>query len=111
VGNTRKERFDIVIQNQGVGTRPKKDPVKIRNSTESWYYLGVVGQIGFSIALPIAGGAILGSYIDKELNIYPKATMGLLFFGVVISLVTFYQTIKTVLKRSEDTKDTASTKK
>ncbi|MBI4065434.1 AtpZ/AtpI family protein [Candidatus Gottesmanbacteria bacterium] len=104
----KKERFDIRIDEQGVGTRPRKDEKQNKNNLDSWYYLGVVGQIGFSIALPIAGGAILGSFIDRQMSIYPKATLGLLFFGVVVSCVTFYQTIKTILKGTEGTKSTGS---
>lgn len=102
MGDTRKEQFDLILDTQGTDVRPKKDTGK-NKGTDSWYYFGIVGQIGFSIAIPIAGGALLGSFIDSKWNTYPRSTLGLLLIGVVISIITFYKTIKSVIDSSKRT--------
>jgi len=67
----------------------------------SWYYFGLSGQIGFAIALPIAGGAMLGSYIDDWFHTYPQYTVILLFVGILLSMVNFVFTIQSILKRQK----------
>lgn len=109
-GKNRPQAFDLLLDTSGVRTSERRDR-EIKKNTASWYLLGIVGQIGFSIAIPIAGGAILGSFIDRRMNIYPKATLGLLLFGVFLSFITFYETIKTVLKGTEDTRSAGSTRR
>lgn len=97
---TSTEQYDLVLE-RGVAQSSKRKSKDNRGSQTSWYYFGVVGQIGFSIALPIAGGALGGSYLDSRYGSYPRWTLGLLSLGIVISFITFYQTIKTVLKNSK----------
>lgn len=50
--------------------------------------------LGFSIALPIAGGAVLGFVVDNKFNSHPKATLSLLFTGIFIAAGAVYQVIK-----------------
>lgn len=90
------EQYDLVL-NGGVKQTSTRKLSKNGGLKTSWYYFGVVGQIGFSIALPIAGGAIAGSFIDQHYQTYPRWTLGLLGLGIVISFVTFYQAIKMIL--------------
>jgi len=52
--------------------------------------------LGFSIALPIAGGAILGFVIDNKFNSHPKWTLSLLFTGIFIAAAAVYQVIKEI---------------
>lgn len=77
----------------------QKKSAKTKGTVNSWYYFGLAGQIGFAIALPIAGGAILGSYIDRQSGSYPTYTITLLFVGIVLSMINFVVTIRTILKR------------
>ena len=76
--------------------RVKKD--KTRSLT--FYYLGYIGQIGFSIAIPIAGGALLGTYLDEKQQSYPTMTLSFLFLGIVVSLVTFVKTIQEIVQKN-----------
>lgn len=100
MGDNQKEQFDLVVDKGSVITRQKTSGRQVlKKGDASWYYLGIVGQIGFSIAIPIAGGALLGSYLDTQWHTYPRATLGLLLFGVFLSFVTFYRTIKSVLEK------------
>jgi hypothetical protein len=69
---------------------------------DAWFYLGFVGQIGYAIALPIAGGALLGAYIDRIRSTYPKATLFLLFIGFCISFLGFVRTIQDIIKKSDN---------
>lgn len=72
----------------------KKRPIKKKKSSDlTWYYLGLVGQIGYVIALPIAGGAIIGSLVGGTL-------IGI-FVGFVISVFGFIQVIQRVLQKKE----------
>lgn len=59
--------------------------------SDSWYYLGLIGEIGFAIAIPIAGGGLLGVVIDRTWSTSPKATLSLLFLGVVISFMNMFK--------------------
>lgn len=94
------EEFELDVLGRETKTRRRslKGPGQ---SDTSWYYFGIVGQIGFSIAIPIAGGAIVGSALDRRWSTYPQWTLGLLGAGVVISFVTFYQVIKMVLQSTK----------
>src|SRR3990172_6055117 len=92
----RRDQYDLVIDRGAIDARTRKTQDR-GTSRNSWYYFGVVGQIGFSIALPIAGGAIGGSLLDRHFGSYPRLTLGLLTLGTIISFITFYQTIKTLL--------------
>ena len=72
----------------------KYRPIKKKKSSDlTWYYLGLVGQIGYVVALPIAGGAIIGSLVGGTL-------IGI-FVGFVISVFGFIQVIQRVLQKKE----------
>jgi predicted F0F1-ATPase subunit len=94
------ERLDIILEKSGNSTRYKKRlPVKSTGGLgTSWYYLGLVGDIGFTIAIPIALGAIVGNYIDRHLATYPNITLFLLVLGIVISVVGFIKKIQELIK-------------
>lgn len=51
-------------------------------------------QIGFVISLPIAGGALLGSYLDSKFKSEPSLTLLLLLLGLVIAGINIYRLIK-----------------
>lgn len=68
------------------------------DTTAPWYYVGLIGEIGFAIAVPIAGGALLGVVIDRTWSTTPKATLSLLFIGVIVSFVNLFKTVETITK-------------
>ncbi|OGG08961.1 hypothetical protein A2154_02005 [Candidatus Gottesmanbacteria bacterium RBG_16_43_7] len=76
----------------------KKSVNRTKDLSETWYYLSVFGQIGFTIALPIAGGAILGNRIDRAYGTYPTWTLILLVTGFILSILYFIKSILSVLK-------------
>ena len=92
-------RYDLVVDASGTKVLPKKPRERpVRNNGLMWYYLSSIGEIGFSIAIPIVGGAIAGSVIDKKFNTYPSATLISLGIGVVLSFVTFIRAVLNVMK-------------
>ena len=60
--------------------------------------LGSSFGLGFSIALPIAGGAVLGFMIDNKFKSHPRWTLSLLFTGIFIASGAIYQILKETKK-------------
>ena len=85
------EEFDLKFSETS-----KKKQIKI---TAPWYYLGFIGEIGFAISLPIAGGALAGVIIDRTWETSPIATLSLLFLGVIISFFNLFKTVETITKQ------------
>lgn len=89
-----KEQVELILgKNGSYTTRKKSQDVPKASRQDAWYYLGFVGDIGFTIAIPIAGGAILGQYIDRTWNTYPRATLSLLLVGIALSIIGFIHTV------------------
>ncbi len=95
----KNEEYELVISEQDGHATPKKREAKRTGYTSSWYYVSFVGQLGFAIAIPIAGGALLGTYLDRIWSTYPKATLSLLFLGILISVVGFFNTVMEIIRK------------
>lgn len=54
----------------------------------------LASELGFSISLPLVGGAFLGRYLDSRLNSSPKITLSLIFFGLLLGMMNIYMIIK-----------------
>lgn len=96
-----KERYTLSFNEKtgNVSISKKQERAKRTKFTDAWFYLGFVGEIGYAIALPVVGGALLGRYLDFKWSSYPKATLSLLFTGIVISIVGFIRTIQELIQR------------
>jgi ATP synthase protein I len=53
--------------------------------------VGTVSALGWSMVLPMVGGALLGNYLDELTGREYVWTVGLLFGGVAMSLYNMYQ--------------------
>ena len=68
----------------------KKEQLKLkalRDKNGVWFGLGMMGMIGWSVAVPTLLGAALGVWLDKS---YPQTfswTLSLLVVGLVIGVV------------------------
>jgi predicted F0F1-ATPase subunit len=95
----QKESFMLSLNEKTGRLTVEKSRGKKRTKkrTNAWFYLGFVGEIGYAIALPAVGGALLGGYIDRRMSSYPKATLLLLFIGVGISILGFVRIIQELL--------------
>lgn len=95
------DEYELTVTGGSSDITPRKKAQKKRSGGQApWYYLGLIGEIGFAIAIPIAGGAIIGVVIDRAWNTTPIATLSLLFFGVVISFMNLFKTVETITKKS-----------
>ena len=66
---------------------PENEPFKF------WRLVATVSSLGWSLVLPIVGGAFLGNYLDKMTGQEFEWTIGLLFVGVAMSLYNLYHVL------------------
>jgi len=95
---TEKAKFDVDVGGDVPVIRPRP-PNKVRRVAVRWNDWGRVSALGFDIAIPIVGGALLGAYVDRRLFTYPKATLLLLFVGVGIGIATFIKRVKEIMSK------------
>lgn len=76
----------------------RKKREKGNRSAPAWQYLGRIGEIGFAIAIPIAGGALVGAAIDRSWSTSPHATLSFLFIGIIVAMVNVVTMVKTMEK-------------
>lgn len=93
-----KERFDVVIKADKTEIREKKIE-REKHKDNTWYYFGLVGEIGFAIAIPIAAGGIGGAYIDKIFGSTPRATILFLLVGIGVSFIGFFHVVEEVFHK------------
>ena len=55
-----------------------------------WRLAATMSSLGWSLVVPIVGGAFLGSYLDRITGQEFAWTIGLLFSGVAMSLYNLY---------------------
>jgi ATP synthase protein I len=59
-----------------------------------WRSLSVLGTVGWSIALPAVGGALLGHHLDARLDTGVRFTLMLLAAGVLVGAVLAWHAIQ-----------------
>ena len=69
-------------------SKPELPPEK--EAFSFWRLVATVSSLGWSLVLPIVGGAFLGNYLDKITGQEFEWTIGLLFVGVAMSLYNLY---------------------
>lgn len=72
--------------------KPKEDEQKGRNKFLAM--ISLASELGFSISLPIAGGALLGQFLDNKFSTSPRITLSLIFFGLFIGAANIYFIMK-----------------
>ena len=63
---------------------PEKKNIKF------WRLVAKMSSLGWSMVIPIVGGALLGNYLDEVTGQEFVWTVGLLFGGVAMSLYNLY---------------------
>jgi ATP synthase protein I len=69
-------------------SEPEPPPEKAKDNF--WRLVATMSSLGWSLVLPIVGGALLGNYLDKVTGQEFVWTVGLLFGGVAMSLYNLY---------------------
>ncbi len=59
-----------------------------RSGSSAWFGLGMMGLIGWSIALPTILGAILGIWLDKHYKVQHSWTLALIVAGLTLGCFT-----------------------
>lgn len=95
------QRFDLSVDAKETRIRGREDKKDKPSQPELWYYVGLATELGFSIALPLVGGAFLGRYLDQVRDTYPKATLSLLSIGFLLSLVNFIRILQDIIKKEK----------
>ncbi|MBI3954809.1 AtpZ/AtpI family protein, partial [Candidatus Gottesmanbacteria bacterium] len=63
----------------------KKEVDEVSEKSRFLEGLELASNLGFTIAIPIVIGAVLGSFLDNKLNTSPKLTLSLIMLGLFIS--------------------------
>lgn len=101
LNDENNDQFDLTLEEGKSVSSVRRIKKKRAVPASSWYYyLGLVGHVGFAIAVPIAGGALLGGYIDQRWSIYPKATLSLLLAGIALGITAFIRTLKDIMDKT-----------
>ena len=58
-----------------------------------WRWMGVLGMVGWPIAILTVGGALLGHYLDTRFNSGVQFTLLLLTIGAVVSSFVAWKTL------------------
>lgn len=69
-------------------SEPERDDRKERS--KFWQLAMTMASLGWSLVLPIVGGALLGHYLDQLTDQGVKWTVGLLFLGVGLAFYNLY---------------------
>lgn len=56
--------------------------------------LSLALEFGFVVSFPIAGGTLLGQYLDTKFASGPRLTLSLLFLGIMIAGINIYKIVK-----------------
>jgi len=59
-----------------------------------WQGLGLVGSVGWIVAVPAVAGAFLGRWLDARFATHVFWTLSLLFVGVTLGSVSAWRQIK-----------------
>ena len=77
-----------------------EEPSKIEKDIKI-FSIGLASEIGYSIAIPIVVGALVGVWLDKRFNTAPKLTLSLLFGGLILSFVNLFRIVDDIIKRGK----------
>jgi predicted F0F1-ATPase subunit len=68
----------------------QSEPPEEKTPFNFWRLVAVMSSLGWSLVVPIVGGALLGNYLDRITGQEFTWTIGLLFGGVAMSLYNLY---------------------
>ena len=80
---------DVKIVEESVSTKNFE-----KDRSRMVHLLSIATQLGFSVSLPIAGGAFLGQLLDTKFNLAPRMTLSFIFLGVFIGGANIFYIIR-----------------
>lgn len=93
-GKRKVLRFtkDKLLREEEEEEKPKENEQVTRSRVLAM--VSLASELGFSISLPIAGGALLGQFLDGKLHTTPRLTLSLIFLGLFIAACNIYIIMK-----------------
>ena len=82
-----ENKKDSSLFSKQIGEKEKRKLKALHNKNNIWLGIGMMGMIGWSVAVPTLLGAAFGIWLDKA---YPQSfswTLPLLFTGLIIGIV------------------------
>lgn len=94
-----EKQFDLELGPSGTNTHPREAKPRPKTTGGGWHYFSLASELGFDIALPMVLGLIVGTRVDQHFGTQPKATLGLLVVGLVISCASLIRIVRQVMRR------------
>ncbi|MCL4500753.1 MAG: AtpZ/AtpI family protein [Deltaproteobacteria bacterium] len=80
----------------------RKLKAKGRKREGVWFGLGMIGLIGWSVALPAVAGALLGAWIDRTWPSRYSWTLMLLLGGIILGALNAWHWVSQERKKIEN---------
>lgn len=94
-----KEQFSLLVDDEGKIIRTIRNKGNLKNRENVLMYIGLIGDVGLTVMLPIAVAGFIGNAIDRHVDSYPIYTRWFLIAGCFFSIVGFVHTIQDIIKR------------
>ena len=85
-----------------IGTKAERKLKAKRHDSGLWFGLGMMGIVGWSIAIPTLLGAALGLWLDKHVSDQRSWTLALLLAGLAIGCFTAWAWLNKEHKAIDD---------
>ena len=97
----KKRRVLRLSEGKLIVEEEKRELTEIKEKQREKFFrsLGLATELGFLIAIPLAGGVFLGVWLDNTFSTHPKFTLSLLGAGVVIAFVNLSFLLSEFLKK------------
>ena len=82
----------------------RKISARERGETGLWFGLGMIGLVGWSIAIPTLLGAALGLWLDKNVDDERSWTLACLLAGLIIGCFTAWSWLSKERKAIDEDK-------
>lgn len=95
-------RRDPDSLSEKIGTKAERKLKAKRHNPGLWFGLGMMGIVGWSIAIPTLLGAALGLWLDKNFSEQRSWTLALLLAGLAIGCFTAWAWLSKEHKAMDD---------
>ena len=68
--------------------------MKKQDKFNFYYSISLVGQVGWSVAVPLVVFILIGVFLDKQFETKPTFILGGLVLGMVVSFYSLYKLLK-----------------
>lgn len=84
-----EDEFEVRVRRQ----RARIEKGRREKGQSFWRYVGLMGAVGWSVALPMVLAVLLGLWLDGKFASGSKWTLGLLLFGLAVGCLNAWRLI------------------